>query len=64
LNTENAYAWPIHKWTASAAGGTIHREKPGCAMVALLEKKPRGPAAGSLSVMLFMVGLRDRLFMH
>src|ERR1700712_2928476 len=43
LNTENAYACPIHKWTANAAGGTIHREKPGLAIVASFEKKPGDP---------------------
>ena len=25
LKTLNAYAWPMHRWTQSAAGGTIHR---------------------------------------
>jgi hypothetical protein len=26
LNTLKAYAWPMHRWMASAAGGTSHRE--------------------------------------
>ncbi len=26
LKTLNAYAWPIERWIASAAGGTSHRE--------------------------------------
>ena len=26
LNTLNAYAWPIERWIASAAGGTSQRE--------------------------------------
>ncbi len=26
LKTLNAYAWPIDRWIASAAGGTSHRE--------------------------------------
>src|SRR5215469_16153461 len=33
LNTLNAYAWPMHRCTHKAAGGTIHRLKPGPATV-------------------------------
>src|SRR5579883_488610 len=33
LKTLNAYAWPMHRCTQSAAGGTIQRLKPGLAIV-------------------------------
>src|SRR5690242_11397447 len=33
LKTLNAYAWPMHKCTHNAAGGTIQRLKPGPATV-------------------------------
>ena len=33
LNVENAYAWPIDRWTASAAAGTSQRLNPGGAML-------------------------------
>jgi hypothetical protein len=32
-NTEKPYAMPMQRCTASAAGGTSHRLKPGAAMV-------------------------------
>lgn len=54
LNTENAYAWPIQRWTARAAGGTIQREKPGLATVASLEKKDAEPEFPLGSVMLLI----------
>jgi hypothetical protein len=59
LNTENAYAWPIQRWTASAAGGTIQRENPGFAMVASFEKNRAEPELCCGSVMLLMVGLPE-----
>ena len=31
LYTLVAYTWPMHRWTASAAGGIVQREKPGSA---------------------------------
>ena len=34
-NTEKPYAMPMHRWIASAAGGTSQRLKPGPAMVSL-----------------------------
>ena len=34
-NTEKPYAMPMHRWMASAAGGTIQRLKPGRATVRL-----------------------------
>jgi hypothetical protein len=40
LNTLNAYAWPMQRWTASAAGGTSQRLKPGRATIRCFEKKP------------------------
>src|SRR5579872_6708340 len=39
-NTEKPYAIPIHRWMASAAGGTSQRLKPGPAMTRSLVKKP------------------------
>src|SRR5579871_2613227 len=33
LKVENAYAWPMHRCTARAAGGTMKRLNPGPAMV-------------------------------
>src|ERR1700751_447275 len=39
LNTLKAYAWPIHRCTQSAAGGTIQRLKPGFAIVWLRSRK-------------------------
>src|SRR5581483_3953012 len=40
LKTLKAYAWPMHRCTQSAAGGTIHRLKPGPATVWLRSRKP------------------------
>src|SRR5689334_15893896 len=40
LNTLNAYACPIDRWIASAAGGTIHRLNPAPATVRLLSRNP------------------------
>ena len=34
LKTENAYAWPMLRWIASAAGGMSHRLKVVGAMIA------------------------------
>src|SRR5215469_2343330 len=39
LNTLNAYAWPIHRCTQSVAGGTIHRQYLGLAIVWLRSRK-------------------------
>src|SRR5580698_8422777 len=33
LKVEKAYAWPMHRCTANAAGGTMKRLKPGAAMM-------------------------------
>ena len=41
LNTLNAYAWPMHRCTHNAAGGTIHRLKPGRAMMRLAGQQPK-----------------------
>src|ERR1700730_13892534 len=38
-NTLNPYAMPIHKWIASAAGGTSHRLNPGPATMRSLESQ-------------------------
>jgi hypothetical protein len=38
LNTLNAYAWPIHKCTDKAAGGTRQRLKSDGAVMRCLEK--------------------------
>src|SRR3569623_3345053 len=46
LNTENAYAWPMNKSTASAAGGTIQRLNPGAAIEASFEKKDGSAPTG------------------
>src|SRR4051812_21582479 len=39
-NTEKPYAIPIHKWIASAAGGTSQRLNPGPAMIRSLSSSP------------------------
>src|SRR5215469_13005596 len=39
-NTEKPYAIPMHRWMASAAGGTSQRLKPGPAMMRSLLKNP------------------------
>lgn len=39
-NTEKPYAMPMHKWMASAAGGTSQRLKPGAAIIRSFDKKP------------------------
>ena len=38
LNTLNAYACPMERWIASAAGGTSQREKSGPALVCSLSR--------------------------
>src|ERR1700674_623911 len=45
LNTLNAYAWPMQRWIASAAGGTSQRLNPGGAMI---RSRDRSPAMRSL----------------
>src|SRR5688572_22024427 len=40
LNTLNAYAWPIDRCTASAAGGTSQRLNPGGAIECWRSRKP------------------------
>src|ERR1700742_1111586 len=40
LKVEKAYAWPMHRCTASAAGGTWNRLNPGGATVLSRAKKP------------------------
>src|SRR5215470_13253210 len=42
LNTLNAYAWPMHRCTQSAAGGTIQRLKPTPAIVRSRLSRPAG----------------------
>src|SRR5262249_59522004 len=59
LNTENAYASPIHRCTARAAGGTIQREKPGRATVACLEKKEGEPDLSPGFAILLMWSVSD-----
>ncbi len=39
-NTENPYAMPMHRWMASAAGGTSQRLNPGPAIVLSRDMKP------------------------
>src|SRR5262245_16701798 len=39
-NTLKPYAMPMHKWMASAAGGTSQRLNPGPAMIRSLDKSP------------------------
>src|SRR4051812_33083214 len=38
---------PMHKWMASAAGGSSHRLKPGPAMVRSLDSQPPEEGAGT-----------------
>src|SRR5262245_2680842 len=40
LKTLIAYAWPMHRWIASAAGGTSQRLNPGPATIRSLESRP------------------------
>jgi hypothetical protein len=40
LKTLKAYAWPIERWTAKAAGGINHLLKPGPAVILSFDKKP------------------------
>ncbi len=48
-NTENPYAMPMHRWIASAAGGTSHRLKRGPATIRSRERKPgRGSTTTAL----------------
>src|SRR5690606_17349750 len=42
LKTENAYAWPMLKWIASAAGGMSHRLKVVGAMIASRSRTDMG----------------------
>src|SRR6201992_3317393 len=42
-NTEKPYAMPMHRWMASAAGGTIQRLNPGPAI-----GRPRDPMPGAV----------------
>src|SRR5688572_1040058 len=42
LKTLNAYACPIERCTARAAGGTSHRLKPGGAIECVRSRKPMG----------------------
>src|SRR5690606_30671938 len=53
-NTLKPYAMPMHRWIASAAGGTSHRLNPGLAMMRSLASRPGcGPGAkSSTSVLL------------
>src|SRR5262249_18612011 len=39
-NTENPYAMPMHRWIASAAGGTSQRLNAGPAMIRSLVRNP------------------------
>lgn len=47
-NTEKPYAMPMHRWIASAAGGTSQRLKPGPAIVCSLSRKPSPAIVPSL----------------
>src|SRR5206468_12082664 len=40
LKTLIAYAWPMHRWIASAAGGTSQRLNRGPATIRSLESRP------------------------
>src|SRR5882724_3215245 len=52
-NTENPYAMPMHRWMASAAGGTSQRLNPGLAMVL---SRSRKEGEGRTSVVDIMTG--------
>jgi hypothetical protein len=54
--TENPYAIPIHRWMASAAGGTSQRLNPGLAMVRSRARKPGVAGEGKTSVVDIMTG--------
>ncbi len=45
LKTLNAYAWPMHRWMHSAAGGTNQRLNRGPATVRDLAQQARGAGA-------------------
>src|SRR4051812_20844565 len=63
-NTEKPYAMPMHRWIASAAGGTIQRLNPAPAMMRSLSSSPgacaprSGPARPlsprTLDILLFL----------
>ena len=48
LKTLNAYACPIERWMARAAGGTSQRLKPGGATVLLRSRKESAAMRGDL----------------
>src|SRR5262249_27350199 len=46
-NTENPYAMPMHRWIASAAGGTSQRLNAGPAMIRSLVRNPADDTNGT-----------------
>src|SRR6185436_13491645 len=47
LNTDRAYAWPMHIWMARAAGGTSQRLYPGGATVCARSRNENNVIGGS-----------------
>ena len=58
-NTEKPYAMPMHRWMASAAGGTSQRLKPGLAMMRSLDRNAGGEAELP-AAMLILIGVSPR----
>jgi hypothetical protein len=61
LKTENAYTWPMERWTASAAGGISQRLYPGPATMACLSRRdmrilPEGCSKGSVIAVTLRTG--------
>src|SRR5450432_3906314 len=63
-NTEKPYAMPMHKWMASAAGGTSQRLKPAPAMVRSLASRPGSPGGASGSFMTADIRSPEKSFAH